>query len=138
MARRVFRSKVDRWLWLVMVATLLGMVAAMFAVAVSGEEPAVVAALVFLFLISGALIASIMFGTSYTIDRNVLIVRSGPFRWNVLLEEITSVEATRNPLSSPALSLRRLKIRYGKRGWVMVSPADRDGFLKAIGHELKT
>jgi hypothetical protein len=36
------------------------------------------------------------------------------------------------------LSLRRLKIRYGKRGWVMVSPADRAGFLKAIGQELET
>jgi hypothetical protein len=138
MARRVFRSKVDRWLWLMMLAAVLGMGIAMFAVAISGEDPIVVVALILMFLLTGALIASVMFGTSYTVDRKMLHIRSGPFRWKVALDEITSVEATRNPLSSPALSLDRLRIRYGKRRQVIVSPADRDGFLKAIGRELDT
>ncbi len=138
MAKRVFRSKIDRWLWLVMVATVLGMAAGMFAVVFSGEEPVVIIAVIFMLIVATALFASIMLGTSYTIERKILHIRCGPFRWNVPLEEITAVEATRNPLSSPALSLDRLKIRYGKRRCVMVSPADRAGFLKAIGQELET
>lgn len=121
-----------------MLATVLGMVAAMFAVGFSGEEPAVVAALVFMFLLTGAFIASVMFGTSYTIDRRVLTVRSGPFRWKVPLDEIESVEATRSPLSSPALSLDRLRVRYGKRRSILVSPADKERFLQAIGQQLES
>jgi hypothetical protein len=46
------------------------------------------------------------------------------------------VEETRNPLSSPALSLDRLKITYGNGKRIMISPADKIGFLKAIGQEL--
>ena len=78
-----------------MFATVLGMVAAMFAVAISDEDPVVVIALILMFLSTGALIASVMFGTSYIVDRKTLLIRCGPFRWKVALDEITSVEATR-------------------------------------------
>ena len=78
----------------------------------------------------------LMLGTHYTVDRGTIRIVSGPFRWKVPIDEITSVSATRNPLSSPALSLDRLSIRYGKRRRIMISPADKAGFLKAIGHDL--
>ena len=52
------------------------------------------------------------------------------------IDDITSVRRTRNPLSSPALSMDRLSIRYGKGRRIMISPADQAGFLEAIGHEL--
>ena len=79
------------------------------------------------------LIIWIMLGTWYFVDREVLKVVCGPIRWRIPLDEITSVERTRSPLSSPALSLDRLLIRYGKRRRIMVSPDDKDGFLAAIG-----
>ena len=82
------------------------------------------------------LIGSLLIGTHYTVDGNMLRVVSGPFRWKVPIDQIRSVQATRNPLSSPALSLDRLRIEYGKRRRIMVSPADKAGFLKAIGQEL--
>ena len=66
----------------------------------------------------------------------MLRIVAGPFRWKILLDEITSVEETRNPLSSPALSLDRLKICYGNGRHIMISPADTAGFLKAIGQEI--
>jgi hypothetical protein len=52
----------------------------------------------------------------------------------VPIDSIEKVEATRSPLSSPALSLDRLRINYGKRR-IMVSPSDRAGFLRAIGQD---
>ena len=73
-------------------------------------------------------------GTHYTVSGNTLRVACGPFRWKVPLDAIQSVEATRNPLSSPALSLDRLRIHYGRRR-IMVSPSDKAGFLKAIGQD---
>ena len=47
------------------------------------------------------------------------------------LAAIASVEPTRNPLSSPACSLGRLRIRYGAKQ-IMISPLDRVGFLRAL------
>ena len=79
----------------------------------------------------------LLLGTHYTVDRGVIKIVSGPFRWKVPIDQITSVTATKNPLSSPALSLDRIIIRYGKRGRIMVSPADKAGFLKAIDRNLE-
>lgn len=137
MARKVFRSKVDGWLWLAMGAGALGVIGAMVAVVLQRESPVVVASVILISLLVLALFASVSFGTSYTVDRRVLIVRSGPFRWKVPLDEIASVETTRSPLSSPALSLDRIRIRYAKNRRILVSPADRKGFLKAIGQQLR-
>ena len=81
-----------------------------------------------------ALLGSMLVGTHYTVDENALRIACGPFRWTVPIDAIKSVEATRNPLSSPALSLDRLQIDYGKRR-IMVSPADKNGFLQAIGQD---
>ena len=61
----------------------------------------------------------------------MLDIRSGPFRFRVPLGEVISVEPSRNPLSSPACSLDRLLIRYGRRQ-IMVSPKDRLAFLDAL------
>jgi ATP/ADP translocase len=56
----------------------------------------------------------IWFGTCYRIDDQQLVVRSGPFVYRVPLESISSVKPTRNPFSSPALSLDRLAVRYNR------------------------
>jgi hypothetical protein len=42
------------------------------------------------------------------------------------------VAPTRNPLLSPALSMDRLKVSYGKCKSILMSPADKEGFLRAI------
>ena len=82
-----------------------------------------------------ALLLSVLLNTSYTVDRGVLKARSGPLCWKVPLDQIQSVEMTRSALSSPALSLDRLRIRYGKGRFILVSPADKSGFLRAIGQD---
>ena len=76
--------------------------------------------------------------TRYTITAQSLLIKSGPFSWIVPLREITAIEPTRNAASSPALSLDRLLIRYGGGNELMVSPADKIGFMTAIKQRLKT
>jgi hypothetical protein len=75
----------------------------------------------------------VLYGTKYTVTSDRLEARSGPFRFQVPLLEIDSVEPSRNPLSSPACSLDRLDIRYGRgRRHILVSPRDKVAFLRAL------
>ena len=129
-----FRSKIDWWILLLLIFVLATQIVVAWQVIADfggGTQAwAVIAILVLVFL----LVLSVLFGTSYRVDRKDLRIASGPFRWRIKLAEISSIAETRNPLSSPALSLDRVRINYGKRRWVMVSPADKEGFYAAIGH----
>lgn len=136
MAARRFRSRVDRWVLVLMVAVIVVQVIAVGSAALAAGEPAMVTSLILVAIGVAALMIWLLLGTHYTVERGIIRIVSGPFRWKIPIDEITSVSETRNPLSSPALSLDRLAIRYGKRRRIMVSPADKAGFLKAIGHEL--
>lgn len=71
-------------------------------------------------------------GTRYRLTETQLQVRSGPFRTNIALDEITSIEPVRSVLSSPALSRDRFLIRYESFATVMISPADRRAFLQEV------
>ena len=56
-------------------------------------------------------------------------LQSGRMKLHVPYDRLVSAELTRNPLSSPALSLQRIRVRYqkpnGKETWVQISPPDR-------------
>jgi hypothetical protein len=106
-------------------------------IAMEGRDPVETTAIILLCLLVIMLFVWVMVGTVYKVDRGILKIASGPFRWKVPLDQIHSVEATKSPLSSPALSMDRIRIRYGKNRRIMVSPADKAGFLKAIGRELE-
>jgi hypothetical protein len=137
MARKVFRSKVDWWLRLLLGLAIAGEFVAIGIVILERMDPVATTVTILACLAGLALFASVLLGTVYTVDRGMLRVRSGPFRWKVPIESIIAVEATRSPLSSPALSLDRLRIRYDQRRQIIVSPADKAGFLKAIGWDRK-
>jgi hypothetical protein len=77
-------------------------------------------------------IAWVWFGTGYEIADNQLKISCGPFKLTVPLSEITEIRRTRSPLSSPACSLDRMEIRYGKSKRVMISPGDQENFIKTI------
>jgi hypothetical protein len=85
-----------------------------------------------LVLLGAVLPLWVMLQTHYTITATGLRIVSGPFRWNIPLHEIRSVAPTRNPLSSPALSLDRLRIEYESGKWIMVSPRDKENFLREL------
>jgi hypothetical protein len=122
---------------MILVVSLVLDVAAIVIVVLTVPETIVMLLTAVVLLLMAILIASILVGTHYTVDKKTLKIVSGPIRLRVSLDDINSVRATRSPLSSPALSLDRLMINYGKNRKVMVSPADKRGFLTAIGQELE-
>lgn len=129
----VYRSKRDWWLVLLLWTSAIGMGVAAAAV---WTEPGPVgrriglAALLALFAVFALWV---LYSTRYSFERDALVVRSGPFRWRVRLDSIEEVVPTRNPLSSPACSLDRLRIRYaGSRIGIMVSPESKGSFLRDL------
>jgi hypothetical protein len=136
MAARRFKSKVDRWIQVLLVIIIVGQAFAVGSAAIQAGDPLVMTGLILVMIIIAALMIWLLTGTYYTVDRGFIRIASGPFRWNIPIDKITAIEETRSPLSSPALSLDRIRIRYGKWRQVMISPADKAGFLKAIGRPL--
>jgi hypothetical protein len=74
---------------------------------------------------------SVLRSTYYLIDAGTLVIRSSMFTWRVPIAEIRSITPTRSALSSPALSLDRLRIEYGRKA-IMVSPEDPKRFIEAL------
>ena len=138
MAAKRFKSKVDRWVLILLIFVIVTQIFAIGAAILQADDPMGTTVLILVAIGVVALMIWLMIGTHYTVDRKTLRIVSGPFRWKVPIDQITSVESTRSLLSSPALSLDRIRIRYGKKRRIMISPADKAGFLKAIGHDLKT
>ena len=124
---RTYRSKIDAW--------LLGVVIAGLAVplAMAARSPATTWLMLFLLLPVVLLFAWLCLATRYTVQGDVLRVHAGLYTLRIPLGDITRVQPTRDPLASPALSLDRLEILYGKGKRVLVSPKDKAGFLKDIG-----
>ncbi len=127
-SKRVFKSKIDAWLLALLILSFLGGLIAVFL----GSAEEVWIALPIL-LLTFSFTFWFFVTTRYIVSDELLEVRSGPVSWSIPISEITSVEATRNPLSSPALSLDRLEIRYCGKS-ILVSPLDKEGFRAVIGH----
>ena len=133
--RERYYSKRDGWL----VAILVGVLIAMSSSLLSGEFSDLGA------LVWGAngLCAALLVGALwmyYDLDSEKILIRAGFFRWTVPVSEILEMSYSTNPVSSPALSLDRLKIVYGdSRSEILISPSDRMGFMRAVasrGHGL--
>ncbi len=136
MTPKRFPSKIDAWLVVLLVIAIGGVIAGFIGVALENEEPVATVVVGAVMLLMVLLIVSLLFRTYYSVEGDTLRVVSGPFRWRVPIAEIESLEPTRNPLSSPALSLDRLRIRYSGGKAIMVSPADKQRFAKALGVEI--
>lgn len=128
---QTFPSKIDTWLLVVLVLSLLpagaGVVAAIHNATVGERAITVIGAVVGL-----GLPVWVMAATRYTVSPDTLLVRSGPFRWRIPTASIVEVRATNNPLSSPALSLDRLDVVTDKGRHIRLSPDDKRGFCAAL------
>jgi hypothetical protein len=123
-----FRSKVDRKLTAIGVA-MPG--AAILALALSPKNsmlwlPLTLTALVTVFVLW------VMLSTYYEFQGEVLVAHSGPFSWRVPLKDITAVRESNSARSGPALSMDRLEIGFGVGRVLLISPADKPGFLAAL------
>ena len=122
MIYKVYRSKVDHWLAAVLIAAPLLPVG----LAVYLHQPFLLGITVFVLAIYGVAALPV----SYEAGSDQLVIRCGLARTNISYSEIHSMRPTRSALSSPALSLDRIEIRYAQAGGVLISPVDRRAFLE--------
>mgnify|MGYP000884344381 FL=1 len=118
-----FGTKVDWWIVLVLAFAPVSMATA----AIVTRD---VWVLVGGFLFLGAL-SLIIVPCEYVLENKWLVVRSGLIRYRVPYDQIDEVRPTNNPLSSPAWSLDRLWISYGRKN-IMISPKEKRKFLDAV------
>ncbi len=135
-----FPSKRDWWIvgliWLGIIVSVVGGLVPLVVGAASLIEIVMLGSLV---LGMDSLMLWVLYGTDYTVMPDRLIIRCGPVSFSVTLTGIESIIPTRSPWSSPACSLDRLKIVYGaSQQTVMISPADKAGFLSAIVQQCPT
>ncbi|MDP6778216.1 MAG: PH domain-containing protein [Candidatus Latescibacteria bacterium] len=132
-APRIYPSKRDRWIvWVLWICVLVLLFVAAHGLVRSGFRTSmlIVAAVC---LLSVWTTLATLYGTSYVLSSDRLLVRSWLFRWRVDLSAITEVSPTRSSLSGPALSLDRLQIKYrGSSGGLQISPVDKRGFLEDL------
>ena len=131
---KVYRSKVDWWVWPIIsfgvIMTVFSSVALLVNSAVSryphplDRHP---------MLAMAAFMMWIPFSTCYRITATELLVRSAFFRWRIPLVQIVEVFPTHNPLSPPLCRSTDFEINYkrpdGRPWWVMISPQDKARFL---------
>jgi hypothetical protein len=129
MTSAMFRSKLDVWLVVVIVGAFAGVGVVLAVASASWAALAIAAPCAAL---GAGFVVWLYRSTSYTLSESELWVRSSGLSWRVPLRAIRAVTPTHNPLSSPALSLDRLRIDYGPSGSILVSPADRELFLREL------
>ncbi|ABR91174.1 Uncharacterized conserved protein [Janthinobacterium sp. Marseille] len=128
---KVYRSKIDVWLIVVLGFAMLAALYSAGQTMLSNTPGAILIALL-VAAVGVGLPAWLLLSTRYTLEASRLLVQSGPFKWTIPLADIKNITPSNNPLSSPALSLDRLRIEYGNRNALMISPKDKEQFLLDI------
>jgi len=79
------------------------------------------------------LISDLYLRTFYAISKDRLRIRSGMFFDLTLdIDSVSQITKTGSVMSSPALSLDRLEVKYGKGSIVIISPSDRSRFIERM------
>ena len=131
----IFKSKVDRWLKALVFGIPIVVLAVPVTMAARNGKPQPIIPALLVVIIIIAFNSWLFRTTDYRIENGTLHIRSAFIHWTVEIREIVSIVPTRNPLSSPALSLDRLQISYRKNGRarvILVSPEDKRGFIDAL------
>ncbi|MCH9648788.1 MAG: PH domain-containing protein [Deltaproteobacteria bacterium] len=125
-----FKSAVGWWYYLLLVGVSVLLVVSLFPLMRSGQLSLV--AVLGIFLFSLGLPVWLLFSTHYQVSGEMLQIKSGPFSWSVPLAEIRSMAPSRSAFSAPALSLDRIEIVYGEGKRILISPAKKEEFLRAV------
>jgi hypothetical protein len=131
MVTRWYPSKIDAWLAVVLaIAPVMCVFAAITATTAGANVFAALSGAAFV----PAIYLGLVFPMRYGITDDALVIRHGLVRQYVPLSQITDVRPTHNPLSSPALSLDRLRIAFGEGFFkaVMISPKEKDEFMREL------
>ncbi len=120
----VFKSKRDLWIGLLIWSSMIfGLV-----MSIAAESVFSIVIMILFILLFGW----VWFYTLYIITDGDLIIKSGPWRKTIALCEIESVKKTMNPLSAPALSLKRLEVKWRKSHIALISPKNDELFINEL------
>ncbi|MEO0405700.1 MAG: PH domain-containing protein [Bacteroidota bacterium] len=126
----VFRSKIS---WGLLTLTLLVVLGSFSGAFILDEEGSAKWVALIGSLVTSLLVVFAFFSIRYEIMSNgILEVRSfGFFKQTIDIESIKSISKTNSLLASPAASLDRIQIKYGKAS-IIVSPKDVEGFIQNL------
>ncbi|MBY7143551.1 PH domain-containing protein [Virgibacillus sp. NKC19-3] len=72
------------------------------------------------------------FRTGYKIEDEIIMVRYGPIKMKVPINNIQMIKKRKNPFTAPALSTDKLELVSGRFDVISVSPEDQEEFIKQI------
>lgn len=127
-----YNSKKDWWLTIIIWVAMLFSIGSGCVAFIENPNPGEFLVLLCLGLLLPLFVLWIWLTTYYVLEEKNLVIRFGPFKKTIPVNSIKSVKKTMNPLSSPALSLKRLEIEYGQFDSVLISPEDRDEFIRIL------
>ncbi|MDF1740911.1 MAG: PH domain-containing protein [Verrucomicrobiales bacterium] len=136
MSAKIYPAKIDWWLWLILIGSSLGLF--VWGLLSWQTNPAEALILIGVGIFDGILFGVILFPCYYAIEESHILIRSGLIRYRVPLDGVQSVTLSSNPLSAPAPSLRRVKIEMKDGKYHLVSPADREGFIREVKRLVET
>ena len=122
---RVFKSKVDWWYHLVLLIMIISTVLAF----IKGEPIGMVILLLITLQCIHMLLST---WDKITADGNLIVHCSIFPEKQIAVAEISAVEVTVMPVSSYALSLDRLIIYKGDTQWLLVSPVNKQEFIRVL------
>ena len=127
---KIYKSKISWGLLAVPMLLFLGIIVSMM---VKGEELSGILTTSGIFLAVCLFILYLLMHTEYGIDVDTLYVKSGfVYRKHLDISRIRSVKKTKNIFSAPAASLDRIQLTYDKFGVLVLSPKDKEKFVKDL------
>ncbi|PBJ12148.1 PH domain-containing protein [Flavobacterium sp. ACN6] len=120
-----FKSKIDLWFTI-----LVGILFTLILIRLAYDQNWV--GFIFILIVVSYVVYSFL-TTFYVIEGDKLKIKCGYF-FNFLIEikDVQKVSETFNIISSPALSFNRLEILYNKFNTLLISPKDKNRFLKEL------
>lgn len=129
MAEQRFDSKIDAGLMVICFAPLAIPLVVAIAGGSLGRGP--VGAPVILLAIEGLMLFTVL-NTYYVVSDATIRIQFGLIRYSRPVTAITRMRATRSIQSSPAWSLDRIELATERGFWILVSPKDKAGFVRAV------
>lgn len=127
---KIYKSKISWGLLAVPMLLFLGIIVSMI---VKGEDTSGILTTSGIFLAVYLFISYLLLHTEYAIDADILYVKSGfVYRKHLDISRITSVKKTKNIFSAPAASLDRIQLTYDKFGVLVLSPKEKENFVKDL------
>ncbi|MCM1079647.1 MAG: PH domain-containing protein [Bacteroidales bacterium] len=123
--RKVYKSKVDAWLVIVITGLTLIPVAPVLYPDFSLVVFCIVVAIL-------GFVMALLFGIRYVVCGKYLVVKYGfLFSERFHIDDIQSIKSTKTMLSAPAASMDRIELKFCN-GSVVISPKDKVSFIKSI------